>query len=81
MATCRSCGADIIWAKTVTDKRMPVNDEPSGNGNLHLLGGLGYSVQICSEPVCDEPHYLSHYATCPQADSWRARRRHVGSAR
>lgn len=39
---CRSCGAEINWARTTTGKSHPLN-----------------------------PDNTSHFATCPEASSWR----------
>lgn len=38
-ATCRSCGAPIIWALTETDQRaMPLDAEPTDGGNVVVVG-------------------------------------------
>ena len=74
MATCRSCGADIIWARTVPGgKLMPVNVEPSERGNLVLTGDstIGFDVSVMDRKDDGHEYYLSHYATCPQAGQWR----------
>lgn len=38
MSTCRSCGAEVLWAKTRAGKAMPVDPEPTAEGNV-LVGG------------------------------------------
>ena len=65
-ATCRSCGAPILWV--VSAAPTPVDDgnvtldgltatvHPAGQGDL--LGDAG-------------PRYRSHFATCKDADEWR----------
>lgn len=34
---CRDCGAHILWARSETGKRIPVDHEPSAEGNLLLV--------------------------------------------
>jgi len=71
MSTCKSCFAHVIWAKTTTGKAIPLNPEPIIGGNLELVDGVARVVQ---------PHpavklYVSHFATCAQADAHRKGRR------
>ena len=55
-ASCRSCGADIVWFENPkTGKKMPVNAE---------------TVEVGDEQL-DLSHMVSHFATCPQANTWR----------
>lgn len=77
-AACRSCGASIIWAHTLTGKRMPVDAEPHQEGNLTVL-------DIDTEPKAmvvpgdiaamnranGAPLWRSHFVTCPQATQHR----------
>jgi hypothetical protein len=73
-ATCKSCGAPIRWAKTVSGKSMPVDVEPAANGNVVFLDD---KTVIVSGPRAriegDERRYTSHFATCPQASQHRRR--------
>lgn len=76
-AECRSCGADIIWAETKNGKMMPVDSDPSPNGNveLHEYHGLLTAIvhgaaSVASARERAELH-LSHFKTCPKAGSWR----------
>ena len=74
MATCRSCGAPVIWARTVPGgKSMPVDPEPFDRGNLVLTGDAthGFDVSVMDRKDDGHEHYLSHFATCPQAGGWR----------
>jgi hypothetical protein len=68
VATCSSCGAEIIWAKTESGKAMPLDAAPSASGNLILTDGVvkhvGRGFVGCSK-------YTSHFATCAQADQHR----------
>lgn len=61
-ATCRSCGAQIVFVKTGKynkdgkEKSMPVNAETTEPGDTQL----------------DLSHHVSHFSTCPQACAWRS---------
>lgn len=66
-ATCRSCGAPIIWARTVNGKAMPLDAEPTDAGNVSLVNGVAYVGEQLALPPC----YTSHFATCPDAPGWR----------
>lgn len=79
---CRSCGAPIIWAQTVNGKAMPIDAEPVPDGNVLLTGRRVETRRGTLAPECrvegDTPmfpdgadRYMSHFATCPQADQWR----------
>ncbi len=82
-ASCRSCGADIIWAVTSTGSRMPVDAQPVDGGNVLLtergapVSGnppLATVVGKQAQPNLfgdDGPRYVSHFSTCPNADSHR----------
>jgi hypothetical protein len=74
MAECRSCHASIVWGRTRNNVSMPLDAEPTENGNalLHadntidVLGPL--ELQLHDRGA--EPLRLSHHVTCPDADSW-----------
>jgi hypothetical protein len=88
--TCRDCGAPVVFARNIdTGGRMILNvaiDLERGNVLVDPRG---------DEPRCrvvdgDEARrqrafgtatYLSHHATCPEADRWRRRRRRRGPQR
>lgn len=88
-ATCRSCGAPIIWAKhETTGRRMPFDAEPDPKGRWAMDdedGGEGLSAAVTGRPAdliyyqaTDEPpsnRYTSHFATCVHADQHRKGRR------
>ena len=88
-ATCRGCGAPIIWATTSAGKRMPVDPVPTAQGTLVLrLGGRPYVPRMSEyrPPVAhvvargddaDEQAallYVPHWATCPNAGDFRGPR-------
>ncbi len=63
---CRSCGAAILWCKTEKGKAMPVDAEPSENGNVMLVGDVAKYVKP-GETLPGIALHLSHFATCPNA--------------
>lgn len=82
MSRCRSCHAEILWVVTAAGRRMPVDAEPVEGGNVAITGVngrqqfaavvLGPADRLRAE-LDDGRRYVSHYATCPDADQWRNR--------
>lgn len=78
MSSCRSCDAAILWARTERGRRMPLDATPVDDdtvGNLFVLretdnadGPLALAAWGLEGT---EPHYRSHFATCPNADQHR----------
>ncbi|MEV0843628.1 hypothetical protein AB0I55_29295 [Actinocatenispora sera] len=72
---CRSCNSPIWWARTPAGRSMPVDAVPSPTGTLQLHRT---AHQLLADVVPAEqrpdagPLYLSHFATCPSAWSWRS---------
>lgn len=54
---CSSCGADIVWFRTKTGNRMPVDEATTKPTD--------------AEHQLDLNRHKSHFATCPQADQHR----------
>lgn len=78
---CRSCGAPIVWARSVTTGRaLPVDADPTPTGNLRLTPGHDGRprAEVTGPPSLldteDGDRYVSHFATCPNADDHRTRR-------
>nr|MDT0658065.1 hypothetical protein [Micromonospora sp. DSM 115978] len=76
---CRSCAAPIIWASSETTlKPMPVNAEPSKDGTVQLIKRDGEApiarVLKVAQRFGRKDLRLSHFADCPDAPQWRARR-------
>lgn len=85
MIVCRSCGAPIQWAVTEKGKSMPVDLQPSEDGNILLQHREGkvpialYLNEKEKQQLIDaldqrqQRHrlFLSHFVTCKQAASWR----------
>ena len=79
-ARCRSCGARIVWARTVAGRMMPVNVEPAAAGNVLLVPQadptdppLARVLHTEAEraQVRDAPLHLAHFASCTHADEHR----------
>jgi hypothetical protein len=49
---------------------MPVDEQPTVDGNIAVVKGKAHSYGLEDHAVHRE-RYTSHFATCPQADSWR----------
>lgn len=76
--TCSSCGGEVLWARTVHGKRMPLDPAPRADGNLAIyrdhLGRIRVRVLGKSEtPEPYETRGVAHFATCPYADRHRAK--------
>ena len=82
MARCRSCGQDIRWIKTAAGKNMPCDyvpvyyrEQAGAKGKIVTEDGDVLSAEInvpCG--LADGLGYLSHFSTCPNADTFRRRR-------
>lgn len=79
---CRSCGAEIFWAKWESGKMTPVDAvacQPSSKANLVLTlrGGLLRQTELICEHFDSQKHdekrnrYTTHFATCPNAAKHR----------
>ncbi len=73
MATCKSCGAEIFWAKTTGGKNMPLDANPAMNGNIALDGDTARVVEPDMGAL--DARYTSHFATCPAASQHRKPRK------
>lgn len=85
MPECKSCGAEITWAWTETNKRMPLDAEPSDKGNMEIIGRRDDPdepptpiVRVLKQGEADTlpgleppPRYISHFATCVNASDHR----------
>lgn len=67
---CRSCGKDILWAKTRAGRFIPLNPEANPRGNVVIRRGVASVEKAGTSAEC-LPRYVSHFATCGQADMWR----------
>jgi hypothetical protein len=77
---CTTCGTSVVWATTRDGKQMPVNADPVdfGTVELHELPSGKVLATVGRYPVPgspDRPVYVSHFATCPDANLHRRRTR------
>ena len=79
MATCRSCGAEIVWLKHhETGKANPIDREPHANGNIvpNFSQGI-YRMATGNElemaRLYGKKVYISHFVTCPNAAEHRGK--------
>jgi hypothetical protein len=62
MATCKSCEASILWAETENGKKVPLDSKPE---KRYILKAEDAAVVVLRST------YVSHFVTCPDADSHR----------
>lgn len=89
MSACRSCGAAIWWGITAAGKAMPIDVEPTADGNVVRTGQMlpsrngdylpevevrAVEPQPFDAPEDNAPRFTSHFATCPHADEHRRAR-------
>ena len=77
-ADCRTCGATVAWVITAKGKLMPIDAEPSPDGQFRLAGTSGSEIRVAFVKPEDRPTATvalrtSHFATCPDADMHRHR--------
>jgi hypothetical protein len=72
---CRSCEAPIYWVLTAAKKRMPVDAEPTSDGNVLLsLRGDELVAEVIGpnrEVPVGRKRYRAHWATCSHAAEHR----------
>lgn len=68
MGTCRSCDAEITWARTAAGKAMPLDRLPDPNGNVVLRDGVAIVLGPLERAIAEEEGEtlrMPHHATCP----------------
>lgn len=84
---CKSCGASITWIKTLNERSMPCDvpavdyqENYKGNATIVTDDGRVIRANIIENansspltPVIDGMGYVSHFATCPNANKHRRR--------
>lgn len=69
---CKSCGAPMIWARTRKGNLIPLDAEPTPEGNIILKDGIAHVMKKGQSDLFDQDRrYLSHFVTCPQSRGWR----------
>lgn len=76
-ATCRSCQTHIVFARSkTTGKLMPF--EPDAAGEWVIVNGeaehVGKAPATPVEGVETVQRWTSHFAKCPDAQTWRKKR-------
>lgn len=79
MSKCKSCGAKIIWLPTIGGKPMPCDPDPipyreDSLGSMMIVTNDGRVVRAKIDAGSETVGYVSHFATCPDAEKWRGRR-------
>jgi hypothetical protein len=72
MSACRSCGAEIEWARTESGKLIPLDVGEVEDGNLVIEGGVARVRRGGLD--ADLPRRRSHFARCPFARQHRKAR-------
>ena len=72
MSFCKSCGAPIVWCRTRSGTRIPLDPEPVAGGNL--VKDAFNVVAFVQPDMSATDRYVSHFATCPQAKTHRRTR-------
>jgi hypothetical protein len=70
VSQCTSCAAPILWSLTVNDKFMPVDAEPSDDGNVEFVdkGRIRRAIVHTQPLLAPTPLHRSRFVTCPNAD-------------
>lgn len=73
---------DPLGAETEHGKPIPIDLEPRPDGNIVLSGFGGVEDRVAhvlgAGETTSAPRYVSHFATCPDAETHRRRRRRSG---
>lgn len=77
-ATCRGCGARIVWIKTPAGKAMPCDPSPvyykadhEGKDRIVTTRGEVVACTITTGANATDAGYRPHWATCPQAGRFK----------
>lgn len=80
VGACRSCGADVVFrTNPVTGKSPPWDHPPQrcadcrGIGFVIVQGQYNYQQVSCKPCKGEGRIWISHFATCPQANKWRGK--------
>jgi len=61
---CRYCGQPVIWAVTVSGKRIPLDPTPTADGRILLTGGEALVITTGMNPPTERLRYDSHFTSC-----------------
>lgn len=86
---CRGCSELIFFALSKEGRSMPVNSQSRPDGNLSVApiqagdqlprAEVVRPAQAAGMRDAGIPTYLAHWATCPEADTFRKRARARGA--
>ena len=74
VSKCRSCGAKVYWTVTGTGAAMPVDVEPSADGNISLRWNGRRVLSVYVDAKFPGPKRKAHFASCPNAAAHRRKR-------
>ena len=81
MATCKGCGARIVWLQTANGKMIPCDPRPVGyrerekaKGKVVAGDGRIVSCDFTNDPGAPTG-YVPHFATCPKAADFKKARK------
>jgi hypothetical protein len=78
LCTGADCGRPIRWALTLGDRRMPLDPEPSPDGNVVLEtqpdGSIRARVLTGDDLPAQDAAYVPHHRTCVNAPDYRRRK-------
>ena len=69
---CKSCRREILWVVMMGGSRMPLDPEPTPDGNVYQDTDLRWRVAgNAAAAAKHDPTYQTHFRTCPQAAQHR----------
>ena len=72
---CGACHRPLVFASTVNGSAMPLDPDPRLDGNVHYVDTTTVAVVtgllLEAARADGELLFVSHFATCPQADRYR----------
>lgn len=78
VGTCKGCGADIIWARTGSGAKMPLDAQASADGCFVLEGDrqdpVTYRLANDAATTYTGDKYTSHFQTCRASDQFRGKK-------
>lgn len=73
---CNYCSEQILWLQTANGRFMPVDAQPSPNGNVLRTGGHGgvlNKTKAIAARQSGAKLHLHHAVTCPHAAKWQGK--------
>lgn len=66
VSKCRSCGAEVFWARNrTTGRTAPIDIEETPDGNIVVFEDGTYAV------VVNSGNRINHFVTCPNREEHR----------